>query len=153
MANTYTQIHIQTIFCVKNRLSLIHQNWKNELYLYVTGIIENHNHKVLAINGMNDHIHILFGMRPSQALSDLVQEIKSSSSKWINNKGFVKGRFEWQSGFGAFSYSKSQIPNVIAYIENQELHHQKLSFMEEYKAFLEKFGVDFKEEYIFKELD
>jgi len=150
MANTYTQIHIQAIFAVKNRAGLIHE-WKSELYKYIAGIIDNHGHKVIAINGMSDHIHIFFGMRPTQTLSDLIQEIKANSSKWINDKKLVKGKFEWQLGYGAFSYSKSQIPNVAAYIQNQEIHHQKKSFLEEYKDFLKIFDIDYKEEYIFKE--
>ena len=109
MANTYTQIHIQAIFAVQDRSCLISQLWENELYMYITGIIQNNNHKVLAINGMPDHIHILFGMHPTQSLSNLMQDIKGYSSKWINQKGFIGSRFSWQEGYGAFSYSKSQI--------------------------------------------
>src|SRR5262245_28372782 len=119
MANTYSQIHIQCVFAVKNRLSLIHPDWKIELYRYITGCIRNLNHKVLAINGMPDHIHFLIGHRPNQALSDLVQMVKSNSSKWINERNFVKGKFQWQEGFGAFSYSKSQCPTIINYINRQ----------------------------------
>src|SRR5690349_4500581 len=107
MPNTYTQIHIHAVFTVQNRESLIAKEWKIELYKYITGIIQNHNHKVIAINGMSDHIHILFGMRPNQSLSDLMQDVKASSSKWINEKRFVRGKFSWQEGYGAFSYSKS----------------------------------------------
>jgi putative transposase len=150
MANTYTQIHIQAVFAVRNRESLIMNSWKDELYKYMTGIIQNHEHKVLTINGMPDHIHIFFGMRPVQSLSDLMQDIKGDSSLWINKKGFVKSRFSWQQGFGAFSYSMSHLNNVIKYINNQEIHHRKKSFIEEYQDFLEKFKVDFDERYIFK---
>lgn len=151
MANTYTQIHIQAIFAVKKRTGLIGKEWKDELYKYMTGIIQVHNHKLLAINGMPDHLHIFFGMRPTQSLSDLMQDIKGSSSKWINEKKFVKEKFEWQEGYGAFSYSKSQAPKVIAYVQNQEHHHHKITFMEEYKKFLKKFEIDYDERYIFKE--
>jgi putative transposase len=150
MANTYTQIHIQAVFAVRNRSSIILNSWKDELFRYITGIIQNQGHKVLAINGMPDHIHIFFGMRPTQSLSDLMKDIKGDSSRWINKKGFVKGRFSWQEGDGAFSYSKSNVDNVIDYIKNQEIHHGKRTFIEEYHDFLEKFEVDFDELYIFK---
>jgi len=153
MANTYTQVHIQAVFAVKHRAGLIQPEWKDELYKYITGIIQNQQHKVLAINGMPDHLHILFGMRPVQSLSDLMQDIKGSSSKWINEKKFIKHKFEWQQGYGAFSYSRSHIGNVIAYIENQEKHHQKENFISEYKNFLRKFEIDYDERYIFKELE
>ena len=116
MANTYTQIHIQAIFAVRNRVGLIQQEWKDDLYKYITGMIQAHSHKLVAINGMADHVHVFFGMRPVQSLSELMQDIKGSSSKWINEKKIVKGRFEWQEGYGAFSYGKSQIGNVISYI-------------------------------------
>lgn len=119
----------------------------------MTGIIQNHDHKVLAINGMPNHVHILVGMRPTQSLSDLMQDIKGDSSKWINQRRFVKRKFHWQDGYGAFSYSKSHVDNVIDYIKNQEEHHRKTSFMEEYRLFLDKFEVDYDERYIFKEID
>lgn len=153
MANTYTQIHIQAIFAVKRRTGLIGNEWKDELYKYITGIIQGHGHKLLAINGMPDHLHIFFGMRPTQSLSDLMQDIKGSSSKWINQKKFIKDKFEWQEGYGAFSYSKSQVTRVIAYVQNQEMHHRKIPFAEEYRNFLEKFMVEYDERYIFKPLE
>lgn len=153
MANTYTQIHIQLVFAVQNRDSLIQKSWKNELYAYITGIIQNHNHKMMIINGVSNHIHILIGFRPTQALSELVQQIKRDSSKWINQNNFVRGKFEWQEGYGAFSYSHSHINNVIEYIKNQEVHHQKISFKDEYKSFLEKFEVEFDEKYILKDIE
>jgi putative transposase len=152
MSNTYTQIHIQAIFAVKNRVGIIHKDWKDELYKYITGIIQKYDHKLLIINGVEDHVHLFFGMRPTQTLSDLMQDVKANSSKWINEKGFVQGRFEWQSGYGAFSYSKSQIPSVIKYIENQEIHHAKQTFLEEYKNLLDQFEIDYNERYIFKPL-
>ncbi len=152
MANTYTQIHIQVVFAVKNRNALIHDNWKVELYKYMTAIIQNESHKVLAINGMPDHVHVLFGMRPVQSLSDLMKKLKGESSKWINQKGFCKHRFHWQEGYGAFSYSKSQLPAVIKYIRNQKEHHKQKTFMEEYVDFLKSFEINYDEQYIFKEV-
>jgi REP element-mobilizing transposase RayT len=153
MANTYTQIHIQAIFAVKKRSGLIQKEWKDELYKYITGIVQKHEHKLLAINGMLEHVHVFFGMRPTQSLSDLMQDIKGSSSKWINEKKFIKDKFEWQQGYGAFSYSKSQALRVIAYVQNQEVHHRKITFLEEYKTFLDKFEIDYDERYIFKDLE
>jgi putative transposase len=150
MANTYTQIHIQAVFAVKNRVGLIQKEWKDELYKYITGIVQNYKHKLLAINGMSDHVHLFFGMRPNQSLSDLMQDIKASSSKWINDNKLVPGRFEWQEGYGAFSYGKSQVSNVIGYILNQEIHHQRFDFIGEYKEFLKEFDIDYDEQYIFK---
>lgn len=150
MANTYTQIHIHAVFAVQNRDCIICDTWKDELYKYITGIIKNNQHKPLAINGMPDHVHVLFGMRPSQSLSDLMQDIKGSSSKWINEKKFTKYRFSWQEGFGAFSYSKSQLSNVIVYINNQKEHHRIKTFIEEYKELLQEFNIDYDDRYIFK---
>ena len=153
MANTYTQIHIQVVFVVKNRDCIIRKLWEDELFRYMTGIIQNHGHKVLAINGMPDHVHVLFGMRPAQALSDLMLNVKGDSSKWINQKGFVRGRFSWQEGYGGFSYSKSHVDNAIDYIKNQKIHHRKKTFMEEYLEFLEKFEVPYDERYLFEPVD
>ena len=153
MSNTYTQVHIQAIFAVKNRASLIDKQWKDELYKYITGITQNQQHKLIAINGMSDHVHILFGMRPIQSLSDLMQDIKGSSSKWVNERGLVRGRFQWQEGYGAFSYSKSQLSRVISYIQRQEIHHRKLAFLDEYTMFLKKFDIDYDERYIFRRIE
>jgi len=153
MANTYTQIHIQAVFAVQNRDCIIHRGWKDELYKYITGIVQNNKHKMLVMNGMPDHVHILFGFRPSQTLSDLMQDIKGSSSKWINEKRFIKGKFSWQEGYGAFSYSKSDLPNVIQYIKNQEEHHKKRSFIEEYEDLLKEFEIDYDERFVFKPVD
>src|SRR6187549_575997 len=119
MANTYTQLHMQLVFAVKYRQALIDKTWEEELYKYITGIIQNQNHKLLCINGMPDHLHILIGYRPHQALSDLLKEIKGDSSKWINDRGFTKLKFNWQEGYGAFSYSRSELPNIYKYIESQ----------------------------------
>lgn len=150
MANTYTQIHIQSVFSVQSRFCVIHPEWENNLYRYISGIIQNKGHKLLAINGMPDHLHILFGLRPNQSLSSLIQEVKSNSSKWINENGFVSGKFSWQEGFGTFSYSKSQIGRVAAYIQNQKDHHKTRSFIDEYLEFLKEFDVPYDERYIFK---
>lgn len=153
MENTYTQIHIQAVFSVQNRFCVIQKKWQEELYKYINGIISSYGHKVLVINGMPDHIHIFLGMRPNQSISDLLQKIKGSSSKWINQKKFVNGRFSWQEGFGAFSYSKSHVDHVIDYIKKQQEHHRKKTFIEEYLEFLEKFEVPFDERYIFKPVE
>ncbi|MCD4723674.1 MAG: IS200/IS605 family transposase [Bacteroidales bacterium] len=150
MANTYTQIHIHAVFSVQNRLCIIQDHWKDELYKYITGIIKNNGHKALVINGMPDHIHVLFGLRPAQSISDLLQDIKGSSSKWINDKKLLKGRFSWQEGYGAFSYKKSDLPSVINYINNQENHHKKTTFREEYIKLLQEFEIEYKDAYIFK---
>ncbi|MFN3488863.1 MAG: IS200/IS605 family transposase [Emticicia sp.] len=152
MANTFTQLHVQLIFAVQNRTSLIDKFWKDRLYAYMTGIVQNNGHKLLIINGMPDHVHILIGFRTTQSLSELVQVVKRDSSKWINENKLVRGKFSWQEGFGAFSYSHSHLSNVIEYIKNQEEHHKKQSFIGEYKAFLEKFEIEFDEKYIFKEI-
>lgn len=153
MPNTYTQIHVQLVFAVRFRQALITKEYKSDLFKYMTGIIQHYEHKVLAINGVPDHVHILIGQRPTQALSELVQKVKANSSKWINEQRFVPGRFEWQSGFGAFSYSKSQVETVINYIRNQEEHHKHVRFLDEYQAFLNDFEIDYDGQYIFTELE
>lgn len=151
MSNTYTQIHIHCIFAVKYRASLITKDWKERLHQYITGIVQNHTHKMIAINSMPDHLHMLFGMRPTQSLSDLMRIVKGDSSEWINNQRLTPDSFRWQEGYGAFSYEKKKISVVAAYIANQELHHQKRTFLEEYKEFLENFEIDYDEQYVFKE--
>ena len=153
MANTYTQIHIQAVFAVQNRECTISKRWKDELYKYITGIVQNNNHKLLAINGMPDHIHILIGLRPTQSVSDLLQDIKGSSSKWINEKKLVAGKFSWQAGFGAFSYSKSELSRVINYINNQQKHHEKKTLINEYLQLLKIHEIEFDERYVFQPID
>ena len=153
MANTYTQIHLHLIFAVQNRISLIQNIWKDRLCEYITGIVQQHTHKMIIVNGMPDHLHIVIGMRPIQSLSDLMQDIKGNSSKWINDNKLVAGKFAWQEGYGAFSYNKSQLPKLIEYVRNQDEHHKKKTFIEEYKDFLKAFEVEFDEKYIFKELE
>lgn len=149
MANTYTQIHIQVVFSVQDRFCLISDKWKDELYRYITGIVRNNNHKLLAINGMPDHLHILIGLRPSQSLSELMKDIKGDSSKWVNENRYVKGRFSWQEGYGAFSYCRNEVKRVIQYINNQMIHHRGKDFLEEYKDLLNEFGIEYDERYIF----
>ncbi len=151
MSNTYTQLHVQFVFAVKHRYGLIQKDWKEELFKYITGIVQNNGHKMIIINGMPDHVHILVGLRPNQSVSEIIKDIKQFSSKWINEKKLVKGKFEWQEGFGAFSYSKKELCRVISYIENQELHHQKKGFLEEYRELLIIHEINYQEEYLFKE--
>jgi REP element-mobilizing transposase RayT len=147
---TFSQIYIQVVFAVKGRNSLIKKEWEEELYKYITGIIQNKGQKMLTINGMPDHIHFLIGMKPSCCLSDLVREVKKSSNAFVKEKKFSKFKFEWQEGYGAFSYSHSALDNVIGYINNQKEHHKIKTFKEEYKDFLIKFQVDYKNEYLFE---
>jgi REP element-mobilizing transposase RayT len=150
MPNTYTKIYIQVIFSPMYRECNIHPKWENELQKYITGIVQNNGHKMLAVNGMPDHVHVFFGMKPNQSLSELVRDIKANSSKWINERKFVKGKFAWQEGYGGFSYGHSQLNNVINYINNQKIHHKKRNFRDEYLGFLKKFDVDFNNEYLFE---
>jgi putative transposase len=149
MPNTYTQLYIHLVFAVKARQSLIHRAHKNELQKYITGIVRNKKHKMLAIENEPDHIHILVGLKPDQAISDLVKEIKASSSLWMNEQPWMPHHFNWQEGFAAFSYSRSQLDQVIAYIRNQEQHHKKQTFREEYIAKLKAFAVEHDERYLF----
>ena len=151
--STYSQIYIQIVFAVKGRESLISASWEDELYKYITGIITNKGQKLLAINGMPDHIHILIGMKPSCCLADLVREIKKSSNEFVKEKRLTKFKFQWQEGYGAFSYSHSALDNVIAYINNQKEHHRKKSFREEYVEFLDKFKIEYEHKYLFEWLD
>jgi REP element-mobilizing transposase RayT len=152
MANTYSQLYIHIVFAVKGRQNLISENWKDEIYKYITGIVTNKGQKVISINGMPDHIHILIGLKPDKSISDLVRDIKSNSSKFINDRKWINGKFEWQTGFGAFSYSHSQLTNVINYILRQEEHHKTKTFKEEYIEFLQLFNIEFKDEYLFSEI-
>jgi len=152
MADTYSQIYIHVVFAVKGRNNLISTKWKGELYKYMTGIISNEGQKLIAINGMPNHIHILIGLKPTMALSNLVRDIKANSSKFINEKQWIAGKFEWQSGFGAFSYSHSQVPVIAKYIEDQEEHHKKKTFKEEYTEFLKLYNIDYRDEFVFDEV-
>lgn len=151
MPNTYTQLYIQAVFVVRYRAALIDKRWKDDLYKYITGIVRQQGHKLYAINGMPDHVHLFVSMSPTQSLSDLMQDIKGSSSKWINEKKFTKGKFNWQAGYGAFSYSHSHIDAVVKYILNQERHHTRKTFREEYEELLDTFNVDYDKRYLFND--
>ena len=150
MTNTCTQIYLHVVFAVEGRQNLIAPTHNDELQKYITGIVTAQKHKLIAINNMPDHLHLLIGLRPDAALSDLVRDVKAGSSKFVNEKHWLVGRFSWQEGFGAFSYSRSQLGTVIRYIENQPKHHAKKSFREEYLEMLEKFGVEYDPRYVFK---
>ena len=151
MANTYTQLHHQFVFATKYRNASIKSDWKEQLHKYITAIVQDHDHKMLQINTMPDHIHMLVGMRPTQSISSLMQIVKSESTKWIQEKGFCNHRFAWQEGYAAFSYSKSQVPRVILYIRQQEAHHRKKSFRDECVHMLTESGIEFDERFIFGE--
>ena len=153
MANTFSQIYIQTVFAVSGRESLIKATFKEELYKYIAGIVRNQKQKLIAVNGMPDHVHILIGLKPAMALADLVEHIKTHSSKFINKNRLVHGRFSWQEGYGAFSYGHSQLDTIIRYIQNQETHHSRRSFKDEYFALLRKFDIGFEDKYAFKFID
>lgn len=153
MADTFSQIYIQTVFAVQNRNALIQPEWEEELNKYITGIVQNKGQKMLSINGTRNHIHLFIGMKPTCCLSDLVREIKKSSNTFIKEKNFTRYKFQWQEGFGSFSYSHSQLTDVIRYIENQKEHHKKRTFREEYLSFLKAFEIEFKDEYLFEWID
>ena len=153
MANTYSQLYVHYVFAVQNRLCLINNKWQDKLYKYMSGIIDQQGHKLYVINGMNDHIHILISMTPKQAPSDLMYHLKRSSSLWINQNRLSDGKFSWQEGFGAFSLGKSQLPEKIKYIEEQQQHHKKKSFTEEYLQFLKENDIEYDERYIFKPIE
>uniref|UniRef100_UPI004048D5EF IS200/IS605 family transposase n=1 Tax=Roseivirga sp. TaxID=1964215 RepID=UPI004048D5EF len=149
MANTYTQIYIQFVFAVKGRQSLVTKENREELQKYISGIVAQRNQKLFAIYCMPDHTHMLVSFKPDVMISDFIRDIKAGSSKFINDKRWVRGKFEWQSGYGAFSYAQSQIDVVVKYIKNQEQHHLKTSFKDEYIEFLNRFNVEYEEKYLF----
>jgi REP element-mobilizing transposase RayT len=137
------------VFAVLGRENLISTAWREDLYRYITGIVTNHGQKLIAIGGISDHLHILIGLRPDCEISKLVQEIKANSSRWVNQKRLVRGKFYWQEGFGAFSYSRSQLDEVISYIQEQEVRHKERTFKQEYLALLKRFDVEYDERYLF----
>jgi putative transposase len=153
MANTFSQIYIQIVFAVCGRLSLITPDFKEDLHKYVTGIVTKQEQKLIRVNGMPDHLHILRGLKPAMALANLVRDIKSDSSEWINRKKLARGKFAWQEGYGAFSYGHSQLDTIVRYVTNQEKHHRGRSFRDEYLTLLRKFEIEFKEEYVFEFYD
>ncbi len=149
MANTYSQIYIQIVFTVRSKLRLIDEDFREELHKYITGIVQNNGHKLMAIYCMPDHVHVLVGLKPFQAISDLVREIKSSSTNWINENRLTTAKFGWQEGYGAFSYATQQVERVIQYIRNQPEHHRKVTFRDEYLESLEEFHAEFDPRYVF----
>jgi REP element-mobilizing transposase RayT len=153
MPGTFSQIYIQIVFAVKGRENLIHDSWKDDLHKYIAGIIRGKNQKPIIVNGMSDHIHTFVGLRRVMAISDLARDIKNNSSNFINGQKFVKAKFSWQEGYGAFSYSHSHIGNVYDYILNQEKHHKKKTFKEEYIDLLRKFEIEHDEKYLFEWYD
>ena len=153
MASTYSQIYIQYVFAVKERVNLLKRPWRDEVFKYISGIIKGKNQKAIIVNGMADHVHAFVGLNPAMPVSDLIRDIKNNSTNFINEQKFLKGKFEWQEGYGAFSYSHSQMNHVYQYIANQEEHHRKKTFKEEYFDFLEKFEIEYEEQYLFDWLD
>ena len=153
MANTYTQINIHTIFSVKGRENIITKNFREDLFKYLSGILNNNKQFSMAINGYTDHVHLFFELHPTTSISDVIRIVKTNSSKWINENRYVKGKFSWQEGYGAFSYSRSQRDRVINYIMNQERHHRQITFRKEYLQLLEKFEIDFNDHYVFEFYD
>jgi len=153
MANTYTQFYVHLVFSPKNRNALIKKIWKDSLEKYITGIVQNNGHKMLAIGSMPDHIHIFMGYNVNQLIPDLVEKIKTSSNTWIKENNLLKFKFEWQRGYGAFSHSRSQLDSVVKYVLNQEDHHRKKSFREEYLEILMKNDMKYQDEYLFEFFD
>jgi len=153
MANSYTQLTVQFVFAVKGRANFLLPRYNDELQKYITGIVQNRNSKMIAINNVSDHIHILIGSSPTYSVSKMAQEIKNNSSKFINQKAWYPHKFVWQTGYGAFSYAKSQRSAVIQYIQNQQKHHQTQNFKTEYLNFLEKFGIEYEDKYLFEFYD
>ena len=153
MANTYTQLYIHCVFEVKYRAEILDADWDQRLRLYISAIVQNNGHKMIAINNMPDHLHFFVGLNPNQSISDMLRLAKGNSSEWINKQGFTKRKFYWQEGYGAFSHSKSQINSVVQYISKQQDHHKKISFLDEYKKMLDNFDVAYDERYIFSALE
>lgn len=149
MPGTFSQIYVQFVFAVKGRESLIQKQWKEELYKYIAGIIHGKGQKSIIVNGMPNHLHVFVGLKPAMSIADLVRDVKNNSSNFINKSGFIKGHFAWQEGYGAFSYSQSHISKVYDYILNQEKHHKKRTFREEYIGLLERFKIEYNEKYLF----
>ena len=149
MTGTFSQIYIQYVFAVKGKENLLLNPRREEVFKYMAGIIKGKNHKPIIVNGVTDHVHVFVGLKPAMSISDLIRDVKNNSSNFINENKFVKGKFEWQEGYGAFSYSHSQLDNVYQYILNQEEHHRKTSFKQEYISFLKKFEIEYEEKYLF----
>ncbi len=150
MANTYSQIYIQVVFAVQGRQNLLQKEWRADVFKYMAGIIKNKGQKPIIVNGVDDHVHTFIGLKPAMPLSDLIRDVKNNSTNFINQNHWVKGKFSWQEGYGAFSYSHSQIENVYNYILNQETHHAKQTFKDEYLELLKKFDVEYDEKFVFE---
>ena len=150
MSGTFSQIYIQTVFAVKGRENFLQKPWRNDIFKYISGIIKGKNQKPIIVNGTSNHVHLFIGLKPSIALSDLVRDVKNNTSNFINEQEFIQGKFSWQEGYGAFSYSHSEINRVYQYILNQEEHHRKKSFKEEYLEYLQKFEIEYDEKYLFE---
>ncbi len=150
MANAYTQLYVQCIFAPKFRAAMMHHEWDERLRTYISTIAKTNGHKMIAINNMPDHLHLFVGLNPNQSISEMMRTIKGDSSEWINKEKLTSRKFQWQEGYGAFSYSRSQIDSVAKYIFNQQEHHKKVTFLDEYKTILENLGVAYEDRYIFK---
>ena len=150
MANTFTQLYVQCVFAPKFRVAMIQPQWEERLRTYISTIAKTNGHKMIAINNMPDHLHLFVGLNPTQSISEMMRIIKGDSSEWINNERLTVRKFQWQEGYGAFSYSKSHVDAVAKYVMNQKEHHKKVSFLDEYKQMLEKFEIPYDERYIFK---
>jgi putative transposase len=153
MGNTYSQMHIQTVITVGNFQHLLKKEWRQEVFKYMAGIIKEKGQKPIIVNGVEDHVHLFFGLKPSMSVSDLMRDVKNNTTNFINEKKYLNQKFFWQEGFGAFSYSKSHVENVYKYILNQEAHHKKKAFKKEYLQLLKKFEIEYDEKYLFKFLD
>lgn len=153
MAGTFSQIYLQFVFAVKCRENLLQKPWRDEVFKYMAGIIKCKNQKPIIVNGVADHVHVFVGLKPAMSISDLVRDIKSNSSNFINEQKFIRGKFSWQEGYGVFSYAHSQIETVYQYIANQEEHHRKKTFKEEYVDFLQKFDIEYNDKYLFEWID
>jgi putative transposase len=153
MAGTFSQIYIQYVFAVKGRQNILQKPWRDEVFKYMSGIIKGKNQKPIIVNGVSDHVHVFVGLKPSMCIADLVRDIKNNSSNFINEQKYLKGKFAWQEGYGAFSYAHSQMNSVYKYIANQEEHHRKKTFKQEYTHFLKKFEIEYKDEFIFEWID
>ncbi len=152
MPNTYTQLYIHNVFAVKYRKAILQPGWDERLRLYITAIVQNNGHKMIAINNVPDHLHFFVGLNPNQAISEMLRLVKGDSSEWINKEKLNPQKFYWQGGYGAFSHSRSEIDKIAKYIMNQQEHHKKISFLDEYKNLLEEFCIEYDERYIFKPL-
>ena len=153
MAGTYSQLYIHAVFAVKGRENLLQKPWRDEIFKYMSGTISDKNQKSIIVNGVKDHVHLFIGLKPSICIADLIRDVKSSTTNFINEKRFVKGKFSWQEGYSVFSYSRSQLDQVYQYILNQEKHHLKSTFKEEYLGLLRKFEIEYDEKYLFDWID